>query len=78
MMVQTINQAINQTINRGLLPMKLAGLALLLCGWILVVAAVAILSIPAERTAFVVAGLLVEMPGLFLLGRAHRAAGERS
>lgn len=57
--------------------MKLAGLALLLSGWILVVAALAILSIPAERTAFVVAGLLVELPGLYLLGSAHRAAGEK-
>lgn len=57
--------------------MKLAGLGLLLSGWIIVLVALSILPVPAERTAFVVAGLLVEVPGLVLLGRAHRGLEDR-
>jgi len=58
--------------------MKLAGLALLLSGWVIVVFALAILPTATERTAFVIAGFLVEMPGLVLLARAHREPGASS
>lgn len=59
--------------------MKLAALGLLLSGWIIAIAALCLLPEPAERGAFVAAGVLVELLGLFLLGRAHRASlGERS
>lgn len=52
--------------------MKLAGLGLLLSGWIVAVGALCLLPGAALRGAFVAAGLLVELLGLFLLGRAHR------
>jgi hypothetical protein len=57
--------------------MKIAGLALLLSGWFIVVFALGLLPQPAARAAFVVAGCLVEVLGLFLVGRAHHghAAG---
>jgi hypothetical protein len=58
--------------------MKLAGLSLLLSGWILVLFALVLLRAPAERAAFVVAALAVEGLGLALELRAHREdAGER-
>lgn len=52
--------------------MKLAGLVLLLSGWLIVVVALAILPTQTERAAFVVAGLAVEIIGLVLAVRAHR------
>jgi hypothetical protein len=52
--------------------MKLAGLVLLLSGWLIVVVALAVLPTQAERAAFVVAGLGVEIIGLVLTVRAHR------
>ena len=52
--------------------MKLAGLGLLLSGWIVAVSALCLLPGMGLRGAFVTAGLLVEMLGLFLMGRAHR------
>ncbi len=51
--------------------MKIAGLLLLLAGWLLVLAAVALLAAPAPRCVFVLAGGGVEMLGLFLVARAH-------
>ena len=52
--------------------MKLAGLALLLSGWIIAVSALCLLPQLGLRAGFIVAGLLVECLGLFLVGRAHR------
>ena len=51
--------------------MKIAGLLLLLAGWLLVLAAVALLAAPAPRSVFVLAGAGVELLGLFLVARAH-------
>jgi hypothetical protein len=52
--------------------MKLAGLGLLVSGWIIAIAALCLLPEPAFRNVFVVAGLLLECFGLFLAGREHR------
>lgn len=52
--------------------MKLAGLALLLAGWILVLAALILLQPAlAPRMAFVLAGICVEILGFVLLARTH-------
>lgn len=53
--------------------MRLAGLGLLLSGWIVAVAALPLLPSGGERAFFITAGLIVELVGLVLLGRAHRA-----
>ena len=55
----------------GSIEMKIAGLLLLLAGWLLVLAAVALLAAPAPRCGFVLAGIGVEILGLFLVFRAH-------
>ena len=51
--------------------MKLAGFLLLIAGWAIVVAAVALLPSPGARVAFVLAGIVVESFGLVLAVRAH-------
>jgi hypothetical protein len=51
--------------------MKTAGFLLLLSGWLLVLAAIALLNGGVARNAFVGAGVLVELLGLALTGRAH-------
>jgi ABC-type transport system involved in cytochrome bd biosynthesis fused ATPase/permease subunit len=51
--------------------MKTAGLLLLVSGWLLVLAAIAMLNGGVARNAFVTAGLAVEVLGLILTGRAH-------
>jgi hypothetical protein len=51
--------------------MKLAGFLLLVAGWSIVVAAVALLPSPGARVGFVVAGLAVEALGLALVVRSH-------
>lgn len=51
--------------------MKLAGFALLLSGWLIVVSALVVLPPAAVRAYFIVAGCLVELLGIFLVGRAH-------
>ena len=51
--------------------MKLAGLLLLLAGWGIIVVAIAILPSQISRGVFVIAGLLVEILGLGLIGRNH-------
>ncbi len=57
--------------------MKVTGFILLMAGWVIVLAAVALLAAPA-RAAFVLAGLGVELIGLVLAARAERpAAGGR-
>ena len=58
--------------------MKLAGFLLLLAGWAIVLAAVAMLASAGQQTVFVLAGLAVEILGLVLAARAHRILpGER-
>jgi hypothetical protein len=54
--------------------MKLAGLALLLSGWVILVAALPLLPNFGERSFFVAAGLAVEGIGLILLARANRSS----
>lgn len=57
--------------------MKLSGFVLLVSGWVIVIAAVALL-VQAARSAFVLAGIGVEMLGLFLVVRSHLLVkGER-
>lgn len=53
--------------------MKIAAILLMLVGWILVLAAIALLGSLPSRTAFVLAGIAVEILGFVLLARAHRA-----
>jgi hypothetical protein len=50
---------------------KIFGFLLLLAGWGLVLAALALLTASVPRAAFVLAGLGVEMVGLALVMRAH-------
>jgi hypothetical protein len=50
---------------------RLFGFALLLAGWGLVLAAIALLAADAPRFAFVLAGIGVEIVGLVLVVRAH-------
>lgn len=59
--------------------MKIFGFLLLLAGWGLVLAALALLTASVPRAAFVLAGLGVEIVGLALVMRAHlisQGAGE--
>ncbi len=52
--------------------MKLAGFLLLPAGWIIVLAAVALLPTgPPQQGAFALAGVLVELLGLTLVVRSH-------
>jgi hypothetical protein len=51
--------------------MKAAGFLLLTAGWLLVVAALAMLPANGARAAFVAAGVAVEALGLVLAIRAH-------
>jgi len=51
--------------------MKIAGLFLLVAGWLLVLAAVVLLPPGAAQGAFVLAGIAVEALGLALAFRAH-------
>jgi hypothetical protein len=58
--------------------MKLLGFLLLLSGWGLTLAAVALLGATTPRAAFVLAGVGVEIVGLVLVIRAHSVPrGER-
>ena len=56
--------------------MKLAGLLLLVAGWIIVVCAVAMFAAGTPRAVFVAAGMAVEALGLALAVRAHLVLGE--
>jgi hypothetical protein len=51
--------------------MKLAGFLLLLAGWLIVIAAVALLAVAPQRAGFVLAGIGVESLGLILAVRSH-------
>ena len=55
--------------------MKLAGLLLLLAGWGIALAAIALLSSALPRTGFVLAGVGVEALGLVLVVRSHLVLG---
>ncbi|HVN03987.1 MAG TPA: hypothetical protein VMT86_06185 [Bryobacteraceae bacterium] len=55
--------------------MKLLGFLLLLAGWIITLAAVALLRTMPQRGAFVMAGTGVEILGVILVLRAHRLPG---
>jgi hypothetical protein len=55
--------------------MKLLGFLLLLAGWGLVLSALVMLTKEAARTAFVLAGIGVEVTGLVVVMRAHPAPG---
>lgn len=54
--------------------MKLAGFLLLLAGWVIAVAAVVLLKTIAARTAFVLAGIGIEVAGLVMVFRSHLLA----
>jgi hypothetical protein len=54
--------------------MKIAGLLLLLAGWITVLAALVMLTSLASRTSFVLAALGIEALGFVLLVRSHVAS----
>jgi uncharacterized membrane protein len=56
--------------------MKLAGLLLLLAGWVIVVAAVVLFAFVSRQAPFVLSGLAVEALGMALLVRSHRAGRE--
>ncbi len=51
--------------------MKLAGLLMLLAGWLVIVATIALLGTTPLRDAFIAAGIAVEAIGLGLLVRSH-------
>ncbi len=51
--------------------MKFAGLSLLSAGWLLVLAAIVLLSAAVPRAGFALAGCGVEVLGLVLTVRAH-------
>ncbi len=51
--------------------MKILGFFLLLAGWLIALAALAILSAMAIRGAFVAAGIAVEVIGLVFVIRSH-------
>jgi len=53
---------------------KLVGFFLLLSGWMIVLAAVALLALSA-RTGFVFAGIGVELVGVVLVTRSHLVLG---
>ena len=52
---------------------RVAGLALLVAGWLILLFAIILLSSPALRYVFVIAGILVELFGLGMVGLHYRA-----
>ncbi len=57
--------------------MRLVGFLLLPAGWIIVLAALALLSPGTARAVFLLAGGGVQVVGLVLVVRAHALRGER-
>lgn len=51
--------------------MKLAGFLLALAGWLLALAALVLLKSLPSMTAFVLAGIAVEVLGIVFVARAH-------
>jgi hypothetical protein len=58
--------------------MRLIGCMLLLSGWLIVLAALDMLTDDRQRAAFILAGLLVEAIGLALLACGYTAVQRRS
>lgn len=56
--------------------MRLAGILLLLAGWTIVLSALDLLRSTTALTAFVVAGIAVELMGLVLLFHSHMQVSE--
>lgn len=56
--------------------MKAVGFLMLLAGWFLVLAAIALFASPPARAAFVLVGIAVEGLGLGLAFRSHLVARE--
>lgn len=52
--------------------MKIAGVGLLVAGWLLAILAVLMLRTEASRAVFVLAGMGVQVLALVLIFRAHR------
>ena len=61
----------------AVLQMKIAGFLLLVSGWLIVVAAIAVLASVSARTAFVIAGCGVELLGIALILRWHLSERKR-
>lgn len=55
--------------------MKLTGFLLLACGWIIVLAAIALLPVGPFEVTFVLLALAVQVLGLTLVFRAHLLPG---
>ncbi len=51
--------------------MKLAGFLLLVAGWVIVMAAIALLHTQGARAGFLLAGLAVQILGFVLVVRSH-------
>jgi len=58
--------------------MKISGFLLLLTGWIIALSAIVLLPRPGARTAFMLAGMVVELLGLALVTREHLLQTEAS
>lgn len=58
--------------------MKLIGCSLLFSGWLIVVAALVMLTAFLQRAAFISAGLGIEIVGLVLLTQAYTAMQRRA
>ena len=58
--------------------MKLAGILFLLAGWAIVLSALDLLRSAPLLIAFVLAGIVVELMGLFLLFRSHLPPSEET
>jgi len=54
-----------------MIELRIAGILLMLAGWMLMLAAVVMLNSLPARTGFAVAGMAVEILGLALLAGAH-------
>jgi len=55
--------------------MKILGFLLLLCGWIIILAAIALLPSQLSQISFVLMALGVEVLGLVFVSRAHLISG---
>jgi hypothetical protein len=56
------------------LALKLAALFLLVSGWVIVIAAIALLA-SAARWSFTLSGMAIEAAGLVVMARAHLIGG---
>jgi len=52
--------------------MRITGFLLLAAGWVIVTAALFMLNSPGPRAVFVLAGMAVQILGLFFAVRSHR------